>query len=136
MPGWYFRQQPHPISSSMSPRCWKCPRLCGPALPVVAVTPPSPSSTPTQGQSYPRLYCSSNWAAVLVSLSGRQKYGHGCVPAPFSQFLVGVNQGHWARRGCSADSRLNQGFIIKPVCPHLLFNIYAQTAEDGNTSNQ
>lgn len=45
--------------------------VCGPALPVVAVTPPSPSSTPTQGQSWPRLYFSSDRAAVLVPLPGR-----------------------------------------------------------------
>lgn len=38
-------------------------------------------------------------------------------------------------RGFQPDSRLSQGSIVKPVFPHLLFNIYVQTAEVGNTSN-
>lgn len=51
-------------------------------------------------------------------------------------FWPGSSKATGPGMGVQPDSRLSQGSILKPVFPHLLFNVYAQTAEVGNTSNQ
>lgn len=117
MSGWYFRQQPHPppcphVAGSVPGCVWPC-SACGGCDPSFSIEHPYTGSVMAKALFQLRQGCCTCASAWKVEIQAWMF----CVPAPFSQFLAWVKQGHWARDGCSARLKAEPGLHPKACVP-------------------